>query len=752
MESILKILMVEDFSSDAELIKHQIRKSEILFIDKIVDTKESYIKALGDFMPDIILSDFTLPTFDGMQALRIREELAPSIPFILVTGSINEETAVEVMKAGADDYIIKGHITRIGAAIKQSLEKREIIRQKKAAEDQLKILSRAIEQNPASIVLTDIKGKITYVNPKFTELTGYSMEEVLGKNPRILKSGSKTPDFYKVLWNTILTGGEWHGEFENVKKNGEIYFESAHISPIAEDNGEITHFLAVKEDITDKKSTDKKVKLLDHSLESISECVLVTDNNLHIIYTNEAFNKTYGYEEGEVLGKHRNILLAPSSAPADATSILLETSKGHWRGEIMNRRKNGSLFPVLFSTSEIRDENENPLAQISVAMDITEMIKTREELLEAKGKSEETNRLRSALLNNLSHEVRTPMNAIMGFAGLMSEADENEKNSYAAIILKSSSQLLSLIDEVILLSRLQSEKMTINFSGISPAETVKDVFSMFTLRESKKKIELKTNIPEAHKDLVVLSDTNKVRQVLSNLTSNAIKYTMDGTIEIGFEVCNNKVEFYVKDTGIGIPENEQEKVFETFYRGEQAISSAIGGTGLGLSISRELVSLLGGTMGVNSIPDKGSRFFFTIPLKQMKQKKAVVPVPEQKPKEIEDLYILIVDDEAVNIHYLDVLLKNKAKKIDHAFNGKEAIEKAMDNNYNMVLMDIKMPIMGGIEATKILKAQKPDMVIIAQTAFTLPDDAARVLEAGCDDILCKPVRKEHLFDMVRKYS
>jgi CheY-like chemotaxis protein len=380
------------------------------------------------------------------------------------------------------------------------------------------------------------------------------------------------------------------------------------------------------------------------------------------------------------------------------------------------------------------------------------MIKTREELLEAKGKSEETNRLRSALLNNLSHEVRTPMNAIMGFAGLMSEADENEKNSYAAIILKSSSQLLSLIDEVILLSRLQSEKMTINFSGISPAETVKDVFSMFTLRESKKKIELKTNIPEAHKDLVVLSDTNKVRQVLSNLTSNAIKYTMDGTIEIGFEVCNNKVEFYVKDTGIGIPENEQEKVFETFYRGEQAISSAIGGTGLGLSISRELVSLLGGTMGVNSIPDKGSRFFFTIPLKQMKQKKAVVPVPEQKPKEIKDLYILIVDDEAVNIHYLDVLLKNKAKKIDHAFNGKEAIEKAMDNNYNMVLMDIKMPIMGGIEATKILKAQKPDMVIIAQTAFTLPDDAARVLEAGCDDILCKPVRKEHLFDMVRKYS
>lgn len=567
MKSELKILMVEDLASDAELIKHQIKKHDIQFNALIVDNKEDYEKALEDFLPDVILSDFSLPSFNGLQALQIRGEKAPGTPFILVTGTINEETAVDVMKAGADDYIIKEHIVRLGPAILQAIEKKEIIRLKRAAENQLKILSLAIEQNPASILITNLNGEIEYVNPKFTHLTGYGFDEVQGKNPRILKSGNKSPEEYANLWKTIKAGGEWQGEFENIKKNGEIFFESALISPIADDKGNITHFLAVKEDITEKRKVEKKVKLLAHSLESISECVVVTDNDNLIIFTNESFNITYGYLEGEVIGKHRNLLLAPDSTPEEGNLILPETSKGCWRGEIMNQRKDGTIFPVLLSISEIRDENEVPFAQISVIIDITEIIRNREELMEAKAKSEETNRLRSALLNNLSHEIRTPMNAIMGFAGLMAEADNREKNSYAEIILKSSGQLLSLIDEVILLSRLQSEKMTLNFTGCSPAETVRDIFSMFDIKDLKEGIDLKLNIPEEHKNLMISTDANKVRQILTNLTSNAIKYTPRGNIELGFLLQNSQIEFYVKDTGIGIPKSEQQKIFETFYRG-----------------------------------------------------------------------------------------------------------------------------------------------------------------------------------------
>jgi CheY-like chemotaxis protein len=258
--------------------------------------------------------------------------------------------------------------------------------------------------------------------------------------------------------------------------------------------------------------------------------------------------------------------------------------------------------------------------------------------------------------------------------------------------------------------------------------------------------------PEQYRNLDILSDSNKVRQILTNLVSNAIKYTNQGTIEIGFDLCNEHVEFYVKDTGIGIPEIEQKRIFETFYRGEQAIISAIGGTGLGLSISKELVGLLGGSIGVSSEPNKGSRFYFTIPNRKFEKELDPFLAQEGKPREIKDFVILIVDDEPVNIQYLNILLKYRVKRVDHAFNGKEAIEMAIKHHYNLILMDIKMPVMGGIEATKILKSKFPGLRIVAQTAFTLAEDAACVLEAGCDDILSKPVRKEALLEMLHKYG
>lgn len=751
MVSILKILIVEDLPSDAHFLKHQIKKSGIQFIDQVVEDEVNYVKALRDFNPDIILSDYSMPTFDGMKALLIRAELAPSTPFILVTGSVNEETAVKAMKAGADDYILKDHITKIGLAIRQVLDKWETIRLKKIAERQLKILSRAIEQNPATIIITDIKGNIEYVNPKFTRLTGYSPEEVIGKNPRLLKSGNKSPEEYRRLWETIQSGGEWHGEFENVNKSGEVYFESAIISPISDNDGNITHFLAVKEDVTEKKMIDKKVKLLAHSLESISECVTVTDNNDLIIYANDSFNTTYGYEENEVIGKHRNIMLPPESIRIEEMPVLVESKPGHWRGEMINQRRDGSFFPVFLSTSEIKDEKEKPFAHVTVGVDITEMVRARAELMEAKAKAEETNNLRYALLSNMSHEIRTPMNAIIGFAGLIAEADEEEKNAYAKIVQKSSIQLLSLIDEVMLLSRLQSEKMTINSTAFSPAESVKDIFSMFSLRESSKGVELKMNIPQKHKNLVILSDVIKIKQVLTNLTSNAIKYTMEGSVEIGFNLFGDYVEFYVQDTGIGIPEQEQPKIFDSFYRCERVITSAIGGTGLGLSISKELVGLLGGSIGFSSVPNVGSRFYFTIPFTYSKLEEPSANSRAELPKEKMNCSVLIVDDEAVNINYLDVLLKKRVKNIDHATNGKEAVEKALINKYDFILMDIKMPVMGGLEATKILKAQNPDVKIIAQTAFALPEHAAEIIEAGCDNLLSKPVNKELLMDILRKY-
>ena len=236
--------------------------------------------------------------------------------------------------------------------------------------------------------------------------------------------------------------------------------------------------LEIFQDITEKKEIEKRVNLLAHSLESISECVSVTDNNDIIIYVNKSFLHTYGYTADELIGQHISILRPMDIAMEHVRDILPETIDGGWRGEIMNRKKDGTLFPILLSTSIIKDD-DNPIALIGVAIDISEMRKSRMELIAAKEQAEESNHLKSAFLNNMSHEIRTPMNHIMGFSSLMAEAKGKEKDSYSEIILNSSNQLLTLIENVILLSRLQSEKPEANNQEFDPVVLVTNIVKMF---------------------------------------------------------------------------------------------------------------------------------------------------------------------------------------------------------------------------------------------------------------------------------
>ncbi len=510
--------------------------------------------------------------------------------------------------------------------------------------------------------------------------------------------------------------------------------------------------LEIFQDITQKKEIEKKVNLLAQSLESISECVTITDLDDKIIYVNESLLHTYQYTKEEIIGNHINILRTPGDHGKHAMDILPKTMEGGWRGEITNVKKDGTLFPILLSTSVIRDEHEQPIALIGVAMDITEMSRNRKELVTAKEQAEEINRLKSAFLGNMSHEIRTPMNAIIGFSDLIAGADEEDKNSYAEIIIKSSTQLLALIDDVILISRLQSEKMPVYETEFYPAEVVMDIYSMFNHPDMHNGLEINSKLPEDYRSLVIKSDANKVKQILTNLTSNAVKYTFEGSIEIGFKLQSGHIEFYVKDTGIGISEKEQFQIFETFYRGEQALSAAIRGTGLGLNIAKELVNVIGGTIGVESVVNKGSRFYFTVPVTEMKLKN-----PENQHHIINtnksvNHTILIVDDEPINSHYLETILKGIFKRIDHAPNGKEAINMVSQNKYSLILMDLKMPVMGGIEATKILREKFPEIPIIAQTAYSLPEERTTAMAAGFDDFISKPIKKEELINMMNKYS
>jgi PAS domain S-box-containing protein len=364
--------------------------------------------------------------------------------------------------------------------------------ERKKVDEELRKLLRAVEQSPDSIIITNEKGDIEYANPAILKLTGYSNEELIGKNPRIFSSGEKTKKEYKILWDTIGSGNVWQGEFHNKKKNGELYWESATISPVLNDAGKITHYLAIREDISEQKKLNK-------------------------------------------------------------------------------------------------------------------------ELIEAKEHAEESDRLKASFLANMSHEIRTPMNSIMGFASLLPEEESKElMDLYAQIIVQNSEQLVSIIDGIVMYSKLQTRLFAFRPTIFDARKLLYDVQQSFNLPEYQNGVTLTVKISPAS-ETIINSDYDKIRQVFSNLVTNAFKYTCKGEITIGYDINENLIEFFVKDTGIGIQEKEKKQIFERFYRGSNVDQSTIRGTGLGLSIVKELLELMGGKIWVESEVGKGSTFYFSIP-------------------------------------------------------------------------------------------------------------------------------------------
>ncbi len=264
MDQLIHILHLEDDPPDTELVQAKIKEAGLTCRITCVQTRAEFDQALRQGGYDIILADFRLPMYDGMSALRLAQELSPDVPFIFVSGTMGEDAAIEGLTEGATDYVLKQKLSRLAPAVKRALHEAENWRKRKRAEEELRKLSRAVEQSASTIIITDTQGYIEYANPRFTETSGYTLEEAIGQHTRILKSGHTPPEEYRRLWETITAGKEWQGEFHNKKKNGELYWESASISPIKNADGVITHFLAVKEDITERKRAEKiRAKLED---------------------------------------------------------------------------------------------------------------------------------------------------------------------------------------------------------------------------------------------------------------------------------------------------------------------------------------------------------------------------------------------------------------------------------------------------------------------------------------------------------
>lgn len=499
---------------------------------------------------------------------------------------------------------------------------------KKSDEEKSLKLSRAVEQSPVSVVITGTDSIIEYVNPRFVELTGYTYEEVVGQNPNILQSGEHDTKFYRKLYETVLSGKDWQGEMLNKKKNGELFWENAVISPVMNDKGDIINFIGIKEDITDKKQ-------------------------------------------------------------------LIE------------------------------------------------------ELIIAKEKAEESDRTKSAFLANMSHEIRTPMNSIVGFSGLLKndKLDEEKVNRYVEIINSNADHLLGLIEDILDVSKIESGNIQLSRETIDIGELFSELKKRF--QSAKPGIELRYSVKSP---FIFSGDKLKLTQILSNLIGNALKFTSEGYIEYSVKRDNGNLVFKVKDTGTGIKKEDVRKIFNRFVQGVHGVWMSRSGTGLGLALAKAYVEKMGGEVWLESKWGMGSTFYFSIPYLPAKtdghQSTAAENTGFLTDRKVR---ILVAEDDMIGFHLIKEMFSNMNVELIHAQNGKKAVDLVTGNSFDLILMDIKMPVMDGLEATRRIKSINPGIPVLAISAHAFSDEREKALQEGFDHYLTKPLNPNILFKAVKDF-
>ena len=664
------------------------------------------------------------------------------------------------------------------------------ISKRKAAQDELRKLSRAVIQSPVSISITDVKGNIEYVNPQFTKITGYTFDEVVGMNSRILKSGKQPESFYKELWNTILSGKEWHSEFQNKKKNGELYWVRSSISSLVNKAGEITHFVGIKEDITERK----KLEIIQQVLINISDAIVSKqslDEFFQLIYTEltsiintknffvslyqeqtKMFSTIFMFDSkdddiidfpaGKTLSNY--VLRTKQSQIIDKNTLLKLIDEGEvdlvgptpevWIGVPLFEQNVAIGVMVIQSYEGERMLTYDDLKLLEFAAPAISLAIERKKFIEdlktEKENAQAADRLKSAFLNNISHEVRTPLNAILGFGEMVVQdgISQQEKETYYNILQKSSNRLIDTITAYMDISLITSGNVTIQKNSVSINKLLSDIYERFESYGQKK--DLIFNMDKLSSDFEMITDEEKLNKILIHILDNAFKFTHEGTVSFGCNLKQNELEFFVEDTGVGIDTVVLNTVFRDFVQGDTRISRGYEGSGLGLSIAKGLVELLGGQISIKSVESKGTKVLFTLPGDQLMETeskttrignyKKVTPI------------ILIVEDDEVNRLYLRTIIEMEGIETLLASNGKEAIEKCRTHlEIDVVLMDIKMPVMDGLEATKKIREFRPELPIIAVTAHAASGDEEKVRIAGCDGYIAKPFDRNKLITVLKNY-
>lgn len=377
--------------------------------------------------------------------------------------------------------------------------------------------------------------------------------------------------------------------------------------------------------------------------------------------------------------------------------------------------------------------------------------KTKEHKL-AKERAEESDRLKSAFLQNISHEIRTPMNGIIGFAELLNTRNisQEKQEKYLQIIVSNSQQLLTIVENIMIMASLESQLVQMDMRMVCLNHILLELKSIFNSNADEKGIQFAVHLSATDKETTFTSDHHKLQQILANLINNALKFTNEGQVDVGYELINNHILIYVKDTGIGIANEVNEKMFEPFWQLEQSSTRNYGGTGLGLSISKAYADMLGGEIWADSNSKKGSTFYVSVPTNFQKEDntskniKPSIHRHQHSSNGNEQYQILIAEDEEINYLFIEELLSERGYQITRTRNGKETVEYFKKHKVDAVLMDIRMPVLDGFQATREIKKLNPNVPVIAQTAFTSSLDKKQAFDLGCCAFLVKPLDREEL--------
>ncbi|MBD1397140.1 PAS domain S-box protein [Pontibacter sp. JH31] len=572
-------------------------------------------------------------------------------------------------------------------------------------------------------------------------------------------------EFWQAKYTEAFKGHTQH--FEVHLHNPESWRE-VYLNPIYLEDGTFEEISGIALDITDKKRSQlalaqSEVKFRS-IFESFQDVYYRTTLNGIVELVSPSIQHLLGYREEEILN-HASEQLYANVADRELVKQRVLEQKTIRDFEIDMVCKDGSVKTVLLDARLTYDQQGAPTGLEGVVRDVSELKRTQVALLKAKEEAENLLKVKTQFLANMSHELRTPMNGIIGMIDLLSQIiTDHEQREYIDTLRKSSDALLAILNDILDLSKMQAGKLVLHENGMDLHDTLNKIHSLFANRAQQKDLHFIYNItPETPR--YILTDETRFLQVLSNLTSNAIKFTNEGEVNISVDAqpLKKKGEYVlsvrVKDSGIGITEKDQKLLFTDFTQLDNSSTKTFGGTGLGLAISKQLTHLLGGSIGVESTPGQGSTFWFTIKVKEANSDEVEAQIQrlQLQNAEVESLdfapYVLLVDDNQINQKVAFKLLERLGCNTDVASNGYEAIDRALNNGYHMIFMDIQMPEMDGITATSIIKEKLGSACppVVAMTAYSMREDAEKFMSQGMDDYISKPVKSSDLHKVIMKW-